>query len=181
MSSRLGLTVVATIIIALALGAGAAVFVQVQRSALQTTLDAELAARADRIELSLAGGILTDEVADPRSDDHLIQIVDILDRVVASSPNLEGAPPLADWTTGVRTLESVPFSDSPYRLLTTETTRTTEPLTIHVGASYELIAEAGAILSRLMLVAVPVLVLLFGALTWLLLGRPQPGSEVVET
>ena len=165
------MTAAATVVVSLVLVATALIAVQIQRSALETTLDADLAAHAAQIELSMAGGIITDEVADPRRDDRIIQIVDILNRVVAASPNLTGQPPIADWTTGTRTLGKAPPLDGPYRVLTIETTRTTEPLTVHVGASYEYVEEAAAVLARFMALAVPVLTALFGLLVWVLVGR----------
>lgn len=179
-SSRLGLTLVAALASAVLLAGAALLGVQVQTNALRDSLDADLAAHAAQIELSMAGGIITDEVADPRRDDRIIQIVDILNRVVAASPNLTGQPPIADWATGIRTLGHVPPLDGPYRVLTIETTRTTEPLTVHVGASYEYVEEAAAVLARFMALAVPVLTALFGLLVWVLVGRAAHSGHAIE-
>lgn len=179
-SIRFRLTAVATVLVAVLLTAAAITVVAVQRNALETSLDADLAARASAIELSLAGGIITEEVADPGNDERIIQIVDLLNRVVASSPNLAGAEPIADWSTGFRTIEQLPADEGPFRVLTVETTRTAEPLTIHVGESYEDVAESTAVLAGAMAVAVPGLSLLLGVLMWWLVGRALSPVEVIR-
>lgn len=169
----------ATLFVAFLLTAAAIAIVAIQRNALETSLDAELATQAAEIELSLAGGLISAEVADPPNEEQIIQIVDLLNRVVAASPNLEGAPPIADWTTGVRTIEDLPVDEGPFRVLTVETTRTAEPLTIHVGASYEDVAESAAVLAGVLAGAVPGLSLLLGMLMWWLVGRAlRPVEEI---
>lgn len=178
---RFRLTAAATLVVAVMLAAASVAIVAIQRNALEAGLDAELATRAVEIELSIAGGLVTQEVANPRSDDQIVQIVDLLNRVVAASPNLAGSPPIADWNTGIRNLNGLPADEGPFRVLTTETTRTGEPLTIHVGATYEDIAESTRVLAGVLAVAVPGLSLLLGALTWWLVGRALRPVEEIRT
>ena len=173
-STRLRLTAVGTLVAAAVLTGGALWLTGAQHAALVERLDATLSAEASAIELSLAGGIISAEVADPRNDERVVQIVDILNRVVASSPNLEGEPPIADWTVGARDVDTVPLEAAPYRVVTIETTRTSEPLTVHVGSSLGGVTAASDALQDTLVVAVPLMIILFGGLQWLLLGPADP-------
>lgn len=179
-SIRFRLTGLATIVVAVALSVASAALFLVQRNALTTNLDADLTARATAIELSLAGGLNAEEVADPGNEELVVQVVDILDRVVAASPNLAGEPPIADHREGVRVVDDIDLEDAPFRVVTMETTRTTEPFTIHVGASLEDITEASAALAGTMAAAVPALVVILAALTWWLVGRALGPVEAIR-
>ena len=140
-ANRLGRTVIVVVVAAAMLAGLVAWLLSAQRDALVSRLDAELASRASDIEFSLAGGLDATTVADPRNEARFVQIVDIINEVVASSPNLSTDDPVATWEEGTRTLDVEPLRGT-YRVVTIETTRTAEPLTVHVGGEFEFVNES---------------------------------------
>ena len=90
-----------------------------QRRVLTETLDESLAARVDELEPSIADGELP-PLTNLGEDDTVAQIVSVDGDVLASSPLIDGLPPIGDAITAGQTIgngEPLPGIDGDVRLL----------------------------------------------------------------
>ena len=152
-------TLGAMVVVAVALVVGAFAFIGVLGSSLR---DASARAGESRAE-ELAARVEADGPDIIRGlEDEIAQVVDGDGNVVAAS---EDAPPtpLPD-----RTRSPIMVDDEPVIVLSEELD---DGRSVLVGVSVEDDAEAVATVSGLLLVAVPLLVLLVGATTWVVVGR----------
>ncbi|MBL7497779.1 HAMP domain-containing histidine kinase [Frankia sp. CNm7] len=177
-SVRLRATVVATVTVALALGAAGAVLVAVLRGSLETSASREAARRA---EAAAAGLTLVSEGGNPGEPGPLITTT-----LVSPDPDVRvgfggGGPSMSvatgteaggatlDWASGYATAE---------RLVSTST----GSVTVQARASLDPARDALALLRILLLTGLPGLLLLVAGLTWLLTGRAlAPVSAIRAT
>ena len=120
------------------------------------------------------------------TDDSVAQVVDDEGRVVAASPNADGAPPLTDDpATGGLQLEEVVGPDDDeteeYRLWTsTGPSADGGRVRAYVGTSLESVREATANLRATLLVGVPLVWLLLVGASWLLVGRALHRLDLIR-
>ena len=176
MSLRARTTVLVALVTATLLVGGALSLDAVLRQRLTGSADDLARSRvADLLALAESGGLPATLVN--VTDDSVAQVVDDEGRVVAASPNVEGAAPLTDEpTTGGVHVEVVVGPDDDeteeYRLWTS-----TGPaagggrVRVYVGTSLESVREATAGLRAGLRVGVPLVWLLLVAASWLLVGR----------
>ncbi|MBX0301286.1 HAMP domain-containing protein [Cryobacterium sp. 1639] len=164
-SLRGRITLVSTAIVAVTLVIGAILFVLV----LRTVLIAEVGTAAERdlqqveSEYALDGAL---NGFDPDDDEILVQVTDDSGALLAGSDALEGqAVPLDD--TDDAQLVRVPDEDAAYLVAAEEQ----DGLTIAVGRSVETVDESVGTVGWLLAGAVPLLVLVVAALTWIVVGR----------
>ncbi|HEX6916671.1 MAG TPA: ATP-binding protein [Phycicoccus sp.] len=176
MSLRARTTVLVAVVTAALLVGGAVALDGVLRHRLAASADDLARSRvSDLLALAEAGDLPASLVN--VTDDSVAQVVDDGGRVVAASPNIEGAQPLTDEpATGGLRVEDVTGPDDAetedYRLWTS-----TGPaagggrVRVYVGTSLESVHEATASLRAGLRVGVPLLWLLIVAAAWLLVGR----------
>lgn len=134
-SIRLRITAVATVVVAVILVIAGISLVLLQRNSLIASFDQNLIQRADDISS------LTEETDPPdrfasSGDEGFVQMVDDQGLVVASTPNLQGAPALdlgvSPGGDSIRTVGDLDIDDDAYRVLS----RQLEDNTLHVGATF---------------------------------------------
>jgi signal transduction histidine kinase len=114
------------------------------------------------------------------------QVFDSRGRVLAASPNVHGKPPITrPATTGtprVRVIDGAPddAGTEDYRVWLAAVPTGDGPVTVLAGSSIESVQEATRTLRRDLLVAVPLLVLLVAAGTWLVVGRTLRPVEQIR-
>ena len=172
---RARLTLVSSLVLAVALGAAGVLAVTVARSALLQSLDDAAMQRAADVAGLFEAGPLPDPL--PVTGAAVVQVVDAQERVVASSPGGDRLSPLLDGEglAAARAGEAVGLpgarvgSSEPFRVLamTAGQGRTS---TVLVATSVAEVERAAAVLTRAVLLAVPVLVALMAALTWQVAG-----------
>lgn len=165
---RFRITVAAVVLSGVLLVAVALVMVAVVRSQLTDNLDESINQRADTLESVLSAGLPQQM---PGDEDQLVQIVDADGTVLASSANLVGKPPITSLTPGHRTANSVPGRTEIFRVLVRRVMSQGRPALLIVGTNNDHVTEPVAILSRILAIAVPCVVLIFGLLTRWLAGR----------
>ena len=165
---RFRITVAAVVLSGVLLVAVALVMVAVVRSQLTDNLDESINQRADTLESVLSAGLPQQM---PGDEDQLVQIVDADGTVLASSANLVGKPPITSLTPGHRTANSVPGRTEIFRVLVRRVMSEGRPALLIVGTNNDHVTEPVAILSRILAIAVPCVVLIFGLLTRWLAGR----------
>lgn len=118
-------------------------------------------------------------VEDP--EDVFIQVLDGRGRVVASSPNVRGAPPVADLEPGATaTISDPPVDDDPFVVVAVAAATPDGPATVVVGRTLETISDATTVLTRAMLVGLPLALALLGAAAWHLVGRALAPVEAIR-
>jgi signal transduction histidine kinase len=171
-SIRFRITAIATLAVAGVLTAGGAALVFLQRDGLIASLDETLSQRADDIvALIETGPILPDELA-AGSNEGFAQVVGPGGEVVVSTPGLSDRPalppepiPASDDT--FRTIEVPEVDDDMFRVLSRQVAGTG---VLHVGSTYDVVAESAATLVTSLAWIIPVLVVALSVLVWWLVG-----------
>lgn len=183
-SVRLRITAAAAVLVAAVLVLAAAGLVVAQRWRLTATIDAALVQRADDIAAlipSAPGGRI--ELASPH-EEGFAQIV-AGDEVVAATPNLAGAGPLsisyeAGAPQAIKTEEVSVVDDDDFRVLSRTVGEAGAFLVLHVGTTFDVVAESTAALTPVLLAAVPLIVAVFAAAVWWMVGRTLRPVEAIR-
>lgn len=188
LSVRARTTVLATVLVAVALSVGAVALLQTLDRSLVTSRDGIAKARtADLAELAARDALPA--VLTNIDDDSVAQVVDADGNVLAASPNVKGAglisaaPPPTGSRPVVRTLSNAPDDNETerYRVWVRSATSPDGPVTIYVGTSTESVPETSQTLRRALLVGVPLTVAVIAFVTWLLIGRALRPVEAIRS
>lgn len=164
-SLRGRITLVSTAIVAATLVIGALLFVLVLRTVLLNEVGTAAERDLQQVEPEYAiDGALNG--FDPDDDEILVQVTDDSGALLAGSDALEGQPVPLDDTDDAQ-LVRVPDEDAAYLVAAEEQ----DGLTIAVGRSLETVDESVGTVGWLLAGAVPLLVLVVAALTWIVVGR----------
>jgi signal transduction histidine kinase len=185
-SVRLRTTAAATAVVLLTLAVGSWVLLSTLRGALADNQDDVARARADDLLTLAAAGRLPARLTSV-GDDGFVQVVSATGGVVAATPQVLGRPPVATFvpTTGTATVQTVrgvrDDSDlEDYRVWAVRGDSPSGPVTVYVATSLELVSETVGTLRRLLLVGVPLVGLLMGVVTWLVVGRALRPVEAIR-
>ena len=185
-SVRFRTTLAAVLVVAVALiAAGLALVVGVDRS-LSRSVRTTAEQQADDIVAGLeAGGRPTDLGADPDDEDdeedEFFQVIDSNGDVVAASPTLAGQLPVADL--GPEESDEVSVSavdEDPFLVVAAEAVTGDETFVVLVGRSIDDVNETVLLLARSLLLGIPLLVLVVGVTTWILVGRALAPVEAMR-
>ena len=157
------------------------------RSHVRMTARIHAEAVAHDLKSELRSGV----VAVGESDEEFVQVIDADGMVVLASQNMSGRAPLTRLTPGeVQDLESVPFADNPsenepdedepFLAVAISSTSPLGPVTVVVGRSLESATEAAGAVTRVLEVAVPLLLLVVGAVTWGVVGRALAPVDAIS-
>jgi signal transduction histidine kinase len=185
-SVRLRTTAAATAVVLLTLAVGSWVLLSTLRGALADSQDSVAKARADDLLTRAAAGRLPGRLPSV-GDDGFVQVVSQAGRVVAATPHVLGRPPVATvipargaptalTVRGVRDDRDL----ENYRVWAVRGDSPSGPVTVYVATSLELVSETVGTLRRLLLVGVPLVGLLMGVVTWLVVGRALRPVEAIR-
>jgi signal transduction histidine kinase len=151
----------AVALLALALGTiGAVAFAVVLRASLEDGVRQATERTLETVADDVAAR--GPEAVSDLGDDDLVQVLDAGGRVVAHGEDADGSPLPAD---------GVVVRDGERRLAVSDEVEDASGMTVVVAGSLEDVDEATAAVVRLLLVAVPVVVVLVALLTWVVVGR----------
>jgi signal transduction histidine kinase len=153
-----------------------------QRRVLTESLDENMVARIDELEPSIANGELP-PLTHLGEDDSVAQIVSVDGDVLASSPLIEGLPPLGGPITAGQTIGSggrVPGIDGPVRLLTRVVETPDGDVIVYFAAPSDDINDSVTTLVRSLSIAVPLAAVVLAALIWFLVGRTLRPVEQIR-
>jgi signal transduction histidine kinase len=162
-SLRVRITLVATVAVAVALAVGAVLFALVLRGALldgaAASAEAYAATVAQTVETSGVGALATDD------DERFVQVQNDEGRVVFASETANDLPSIAEaaWNKGA----TLTVDGDDYLLVGEDV----DDGVVVVGYPVDDVAETLATVSSLLAVAVPLVVLLVAATTWIVVGR----------
>ncbi len=185
-SVRFRITVVAVLAVAAVLVLASVGLVAIQQRQLTSGVDAGLVQRADDLASLMASAPSIPEVISRSQQEGFVQVVDASGAVVASTPNIEGEPPLPiSYSVGqpdtVASVTGLGFDPDAFRVLSRTVTVGSQVLVLHVGSSFDLVERSFAILTIALGVTVPVVVAVVGVLVWWLVGRTLEPVEVIRS
>ena len=170
-------TLAATLLVGIAVLAGAISLVVVLRRSLVEHVDDVAEVRADDVAALAAQDELPQTLAVAGDDGGLVQVVDADGRVIAASAGLSRETPVATFRPDgpepvIRTIEHLEIGDADtFRILARPVRTASGDVTIYVVASLEPADEAIAQLRRVLALGVPVLLVLVGVTAWFVVGR----------
>ncbi len=178
-SMRARATLAATVLFAVALTIAAAALVAVLRSTMTDNVDTTLALRATDIAGLLAVGADPASVAIVDEEDSFVQVV-VGDEVVASSVNVAGEGPIVDLLPGEVVTERGGPLDGAFRVIETRVETPTGPARVIVGNALEDVVRTVEVTLLTLALGMPVLLLLAGAMTWIVVGRSLRSVEAIR-
>lgn len=180
-------TAAATFVVAVAFAIGGVLLLQTLESGLSRNRDDTARSRARDLAALATEGSLPRLLA-ATGDDGFIQVVDDTGAVRASTPNVANRPSTFTFDAPrdapvAQTVRDVPDDADleDYRVLAMSAETPSGPVTVYVANSLELVSEAVAALSRILLMSVPVLVALLGIVTWVVVGRALRPVESIRS
>lgn len=183
---RFRITAIATVAVALVLLGVSVVLVVAQHRQLTANLDTSLRQRADDIAALIAGDVPSELGA--FGSEAFSQLVSTSGAVVAASANIAGRPALAVVPPGIGAEQirsvtglEIEEDDDTFRVLSRTVTIAGSRAVLHVGASVESIGDATEALTSSMAFAVPLVVVVLGALIWLLVGKTLQPVEAIRS
>lgn len=187
-SIRVRTTAAAVVVAGVSLALAAITMVTLLQRSLRDNVRSAALLRARTFADELASGVSADVVIvdDPEADQELIQVLDAGGKVVLASSNLAGRGPIAHLTPG-ETLTIAPRSpedeepfDEPFLVAASSSATPRGRLTVIVARSLEVVAEASAFLKAEVAVAMPLLLLVIGVLTWRVVGRALSPVDAIR-
>jgi signal transduction histidine kinase len=187
-SIRVRTTAAAVIVAGVSLALAAITVVTLLQRQLRDNVRSAALLRARTFADELASGVSADVVivGDPEADQELIQVLDADGKVVLASSNLAGRGPIAHLAPGeTRTIaprspeDEEPF-DEPFLVAASSSVTPRGRLTVIVARSLEVVAEASDTLKAELAVAMPLLLLVIGALTWRVVGRALSPVDAIR-
>jgi signal transduction histidine kinase len=177
---RVRTTVAATLVVGVAMAIGAVALVAVLRVTLTREVLASAQLRGADVAAVLEAGTPPGELAVGDPEDLLIQVLDAGGRVVASSPNVAGAPTVARLRPGESANVDVPIDNDDFLAVATAADTSRGRFTVVVARAVEEVGESTRIVSILLAVGLPVLLLLVAATTWRVVGRALAPVEAIR-
>jgi len=175
----------AVMVVTVALVVGAFAMVSLERRSLIAAVDSALITRSDDLTALIVGGALPDPVTVRGDDLALVQVVDGRGAVIASSANIAGEERISDLspapdTIALRTFAHLPIGEGAFRLAARTVAEHDRTFTIYVASSIEPANAAVAHLTSLLLVGVPLLILVVGIATWIIVGEALDPVEAIR-
>ncbi len=173
MSVRLRITVVAALLTTVAIAVAAAALVLTLRDSLIDASDVSSRARARELSVSATKGLLGDTIANI-AEEGVAQVVADNGTVLAASENVRGEPRLTAFVPARGKPTQLNIHNAPddderenYRMWAVRG----DGVTAYVGTSLEDEREVIFELTRSLVIGLPLLVAVFAAGTWLMVGR----------
>jgi signal transduction histidine kinase len=176
---RVRTTIAATVLVGLALLAGGFALVLAMRDAL--TDEVRNVARVRAADTAAALDADTDPSfvtagLDDDDDDAFIQILDGDGNVVAASPLVAGDAAVADLQPGESAEVTVPDEDDEFVAVAADAGR----YTVIAGRTLDTVSESTSVVTDLLVIGLPILLVVAGLTTWLMVGRALAPVEAIR-
>jgi signal transduction histidine kinase len=177
---RVRTTVAAVVVVGLAMAVGAVVLIGVLRNTLTREVQAAARLRGQDVAAVLATGGGTGALAVDDGEELLIQVLDAGGRVVRSSANAVGLPPVARLSPGESAEVERPGPDGESLAVAVAADTPEGHRTVVVVRSAETVTEATAAVGGLLAVGLPLLLVVVAATTWTVVGRTLAPVEAIR-
>jgi signal transduction histidine kinase len=171
-SVRVRTTALAVLVVGMALLIGSVLMVSLLRGSLTDDVRTAALVRAETVADFLRSSPGSD-LPVGNQDEEFAQVLDAHGQVVASSANLSGRPPVVRLAPGeTRRLAHVPFEEEdPFLAVATSANGPSGTVTVIVGRTLDTVNESTLATTRLLAAGIPLLLLVVGVVTWLVIGR----------
>ncbi|MEV0113997.1 HAMP domain-containing sensor histidine kinase [Streptomyces sp. NPDC050844] len=168
---RVRSTAAAVLVVAVGLVAGAVALVALLQAEL--TDDVRQAARARAVEIAavIDSGRGVPSLAVAERDEQFIQVLDASGGVVAASDNVEELPAIARPDADGESRTTTPLDEDEFLVVAVAAQGPDGQQTVLVGRALIAVAESTQIVTRLLLVGLPLLLVMAAAATWMAVGR----------
>jgi len=176
---RVRTTVAATVLVGVALLAGAFALVLAMRNTLTDEVRNAARVRADDTVAALEAGTAPSFVTAGLSqddDDAFIQILDSDGAVVAASPLVAGDPAVAGLDPGESAEIPVTGEDDEFMAVAADAGR----YTVIAGRTLDTVSESTEVVTELLLIGLPILLVVAALTTWLVVGRALAPVESIR-
>lgn len=191
-SLRLRLTITSCLVIALAATGGAAAMISLQRRQLISGVDTAARTQANNVAALAGQGPLPATLAVLAGDLDIVQVVDDHGNVVAASTNITGEPRIASFPPSgpgngrgaghaARTVRAPVGSGSNFRMVAVSAQGPAGNLVVYAGGSLGPVEDSIRATTWALLLGLPLLVLLVGALIWRTVGRALAPVEAIRS
>lgn len=186
---RVRTTCAATLVVAVILAAAGVAFVLVQRHQLESALEGVAAQQAadSATQIAQMGGVSSVDLSGSGSGEQaLVQVVTPDGRVLASSPSVEGEPPVVDdrpapgAVTATRVESLVIGENEPYVIVSRGVSVDGKDLIVIAAQSLETAERATSVVIGLLAIGCPVLLLLVATIAYWLTGRALAPVEAIQ-
>ena len=181
---RVRTTTIAVVVVGVALIAGAFTLVTLLRTSLIDQLRTAAELRATDVADVLVSGTAPTALAVNDDEDLAVQVIDPRGRVVSSSPNLEGEPPMAELRPGHSTQAhnlSIGDDDDDFMIVAVAAPTPAGDFTVLVARTSEMVAESTGVVIGMLGAGLPLLLLIVGLTTWRVVGRALAPVEAIRS
>ena len=187
-SIRVRTTAAAVLVVGVALALAAIAMVTLLERSLRQNVRTSALLRAGEIAEELASQIPTRDLAlgGASADEEFVQVLDADENVVIASPNIAGRPAIVALAPGEtrvvapRSPPDVEPFDDPFLTAASSPVRTEPQLTVIVGRNLEDTVEARRALIRVLAVAMPLLLVVVGFVTWRVAARALSPVDAIR-
>ena len=172
-------TAVATVIVAIALVAGATgLIVALRHTLIEEVAEAAQSQALDVVRQLEFGQAPTLEV--PGRDEQLIQVMTPAGAVMASSSNVAGMPAVVRLEPGKTTEVMTPIDDDMFVAVAEEARTREGPVTVVVARALVDVLDTTTVVTQLLIVGLPVLLVVVALTTWFAVGRALAPVEAIR-
>jgi signal transduction histidine kinase len=169
-SIRWRVTLAAVVVVGLALLVGAVGMITLLQRAEEDNVRTAARLRANEIAAVLEAGQAPGALAVDDEEEVLIQVLDASGKVVASSPNMAGQPPVADIRPGqAKRIDETPIEDEASLVVARSARGPSGSFTVVVART--LSDSSTEDVAELLRIGLPLLLVLVGCTTWWAVGR----------
>jgi signal transduction histidine kinase len=182
---RIRTTVFATLVVTVALVAGAVLLLLLQQSAVIRGVERSARSRASDVAGLTKRGALPATLTAAKEDEAFTQVVDGAGNVLAASENLRGEPPVVaiePTGAGVAVVtRRIASLDGRFRIVAQSVDTPTGRVTVYAGDSVETAADATRQLATLLAIGLPLLIGIVALTTWRVTGRALRPVEAIRS
>jgi signal transduction histidine kinase len=180
-SVRARTTTGALLVVGTALLVAATALVATMERAMEGNIKDAAVLRANDLVGQLEEGTPVDELSLGEDDDVVVQVIASDGEILAASPTLDGQRVLAAIGPGQSTtIERSSLDDDPFVVVARGAVTGDDRVTVLVGRNLDLVKETISIVTRILLVAIPLLLLIVGLTTWRVAGRALAPVEAMR-
>jgi signal transduction histidine kinase len=170
------------VVVGLSLVIGGVMMTGLLRRALERDVRTAARLRARDVASVLKTGSGPGSLAVEDREDSLIQVLDGVGRVIASSPNMTGQRRVARVEPGQwRRLSHTPIEDAPFIVVAEPAEAPSGTFTVLVARSTDDVKESTRKVSGLLAAGSPLLLLIVGITTWRVVGRALAPVEAIRS
>jgi signal transduction histidine kinase len=177
---RAGTSAAATIVVGIALVAGAAALIAALRHSMVVEVEEAGRSQAAKVAAQLESGRPTVLDVTGSDDEQLVQVLASDGSVVASSPNVAGKPAVAQLLPGQARHVLTPLDDDEFLAVAEGAQTTGGPRTVLVARALVDVSDVTTVVIRLLMIGLPVLLVVVAVTTWLTVGRALAPVEAIR-